>query len=200
MSERVFGLSVNEVMAYAAVANVLLVLVLAGVNIYYAWHSKRQADATQAQVDASQRQAEIAEQSLSLLRKQMAVQRTADLATVSLQIKVATHTIDDWLKRIGGEGFPQLPEEIRILPADFSVAIQRANTIDQIVAENMGAASLYAGKAEANLETLRTQNPAQAETWKEMRAAANNNLNIARYKLNVARARWETEAGVTEKS
>jgi len=200
MGERVFGLSVNEVMAYAAVANVLLVVVLAGVNIYYAWHSKRQADATREQVEASNRQAEIAEQSLSLLRKQMDVQRTADLATVSLQIKVATHTIDDWLKRIGGEGFPQLPEEIRILPADFSLAIQRANTIDQIVAENMGAASLYAGKAEANLETLRTQIPAQAETWKEMRAAANNNLNIARYKLNVARTRWETEAGVPEKS
>ena len=36
MAEQVFGLGVNQVMAYAAVANVLLVVVLAGINIYYA--------------------------------------------------------------------------------------------------------------------------------------------------------------------
>ena len=64
MSERVFGLSVNQVMAYTAVANVLLVVILTAINIYYAWHAKRQADASRAQVDASNRQAAIAEESL----------------------------------------------------------------------------------------------------------------------------------------
>ena len=198
MGERAFGLSVNEVMAYAAVANVLLVVVLAGVNVYYAWHAKRQADAAREQVETSHQQAEIAAESLALLRKQMDVQRTADLGTVTLQLKVATHTIEDWLKRIAGDAFPQLPDEIHILSADFSAAIQRANAIDQVVAENMGGASLYAGKAEANLDILRTQGPAQA-AWKQTQEVANNNLNIARYKLNLARARWETEVG-TEKS
>jgi len=193
MGERAFGLSVNEVMAYAAVANVLLVVVLAGVNVYYAWHAKRQADAAREQVETSHQQAEIAAESLALLRKQMDVQRTADLGTVTLQLKVATHTIEDCLKRIAGDAFPQLPDEIHILSADFSAAIQRANAIDQVVAENMGGASLYAGKAEA-----RTQGPAQA-AWKQTQEVANNNLNIARYKLNLARARWETEVG-TEKS
>jgi cell division protein FtsL len=191
MAEKAFGLSVNEVMAYAAVANVLLVVVLAAVNIYYAGHSKRQADASRDQVATSHRQAEIAAETLSILRKQIDQQRAADRGTVSLQLKVAIHTIEDWLKRIGSDAYPQLPDEIRILPADFSVATQRANAIDQIVAENMGAASLYAGEAETNLNILRTCNPAQPQGWKEMQEKATKNLNIAKYKLNVARTRWE---------
>jgi len=194
MSEKAFGLSVNEIMAYAAVANVLLVLILATVNIYYAWHSKRQADASRAQVDTSNRQAEIAAETLSILRKQIDQQRTADLGTVDLQLRVAIHTIEDWLKRIGSDTYPQLPDEIRILPADFSIATQRANAMDHIVAENMGAASVYAGEAETNLNILRTRNPTELQSWKEMRDKATNNLNIARYKLNVARTRWDAMA------
>jgi hypothetical protein len=34
MSDKVFGLSVNQVMAYAAIANVMLVLVLTTINVY----------------------------------------------------------------------------------------------------------------------------------------------------------------------
>ena len=159
MSERVFGLSVNEVMAYTAVANVLLVVVLTAINIYYAWHAKRQADASRAQVEVSIRQAGIAEESLAILRKQMDQQHRADLATVTLQLKVAIHAIDDWMKRIGGESYPQLPDEISILSDDFSVAMHRANVIDEIVAENMGAAALYVVEAENNLRILRAGSP-----------------------------------------
>jgi len=191
MSEKAFGLSVNEIMAYATVANVLLVLVLVAINSYYAWHAKRQADASHAQVNTSNRQNEIAAETLSILRKQIDQQRTADLATVALQLKVAIHTIEDWLKRIGSDTFPQLPDEIRILSADFSIATQRANAIDPIVAENLGAAALYAGEAETNIRILRTGNPDQPGSWKETQDKATKNLNIARYKLNVARTRWE---------
>jgi hypothetical protein len=192
MSEKAFGLSVNEIMAYAAVANVLLVVVLTTINIYYAWHAKRQADASHAQVETSNLQKEIAAETLSILRKQIDQQRTADLATVALQLKVAIHTVEDWLKRISSDSFPQLPDEIRILSTDFSIALQRANTIDPIVAENMGGASLYAGEAETNIRILRTGNPAKPESWKEMQDKATKNLNIAKYKLNVARTRWES--------
>jgi cell division protein FtsL len=192
MSEKAFGLSVNEVMAYAAVANVLLVLVLTAINVYYAWHAKRQADASSAQVDTSNRQKEIAAETLSILRKQIDQQRTADLATVALQLKVAMHTVEDWIKRIGSSAFPQLPDEIRILSAEFSIATQRANAIDPIVGENMGGASLYAGEAETNIRILRSGNPAKPESWKEMQDKATKNLNIAKYKLNVARTRWES--------
>ena len=191
MSEKVFGLTINEVMAYAAIANVALVVILAAVNIYYAWHAKRQADATQAQVDTSTKQADIAAETLSILRKQIDQQRTSDVGTVSLQLRVAIHTIEDWIKRVGTETYPQLPEQIRILPTDFGVATQRANAIDVIVAENMGAASLYAGEAETNMNILRTCNPAQPQAWQEMQSKATKNLNIARYKLNVARTRWD---------
>jgi hypothetical protein len=49
MSDKVFGLSVNQVMADAAIANVMLVLVLTTIDVYYAWLAKRQADASSAQ-------------------------------------------------------------------------------------------------------------------------------------------------------
>jgi cell division protein FtsL len=192
MPDQVFGLSANQVMAYAAVANILLVLVLAAINIYYAWHAKRQADASREQVAASTRQAEIAAETLGILRKQVDQQRTADLAAVLLQLKVALHTIEDWIKRIASDGHLQLPDEISILPGDFSLATQRANAIDPIVAENMGAASLYIVEAETNLKILRASDANRPDVLKEIRAKAADNLNIARYKLNVARTRWET--------
>jgi len=194
MSEQAFGLSVNQIMAYAAVANVALVVVLAAVNIYYAWHSKRQADASRAQVETSNRQAEIAEETLTILRQQITQQRTTDVGVVALQLKVAIHRIEDWLKRINADTFPQLPGEIAVLPDEFSIATQRANAMDQIVAENMGSASLYAAEAETNLHVLRTCNPAQPQAWQEMRDKAKKNLDIARFKLNVARTRWESIA------
>ena len=66
MSEQVLGLTINQIMAYTAIANVVLVVVLAAVNIYYAGHAKRQADAAREQVAASNRQSEIAAETLSL--------------------------------------------------------------------------------------------------------------------------------------
>lgn len=190
MPEKAFGLTVNQVMAYAAVANAALVVVLAAVNIYYAWHSKRQADASRAQVDTSNRQAEIAAQTLSLLQKQLEQERTSDVRSVALQLRVALHTIEDWLERIGSDNFPHLPDEIKIFSADFSLATQRATGIDHIVAENMGAALLYAGEAETNLNVLRARNPSQPG-WQEIQGKAAKNLNNAKYKLNVARTRWD---------
>jgi cell division protein FtsL len=181
-------------MAYAAVANVLLVVVLAAINVYYAGHAKRQADASREQVDVFNRQAEIAADTLTLLRKQLDQQHRADIAAVTLQLKVAIHVIEDWLKRISSDKHPQLPDEIGILPADFSLATQRANSIDQIVAENMGAASLYVTEAETNLRILRTRDPGEPEGWKDTQQKATNNLHIAKYKLSVARTRWEAMA------
>ena len=191
MSEQVLGLSVNQVMAYTAIANVLMVVVLTAINVYYAGHAKRQADAAKAQVDASNRQSEIAAETLSLLRQQMDQQRRTDITSVALQLKVAIHVIEDWLKRITSDKIPQLPPEIGILPPDFSLATQRANSIDQIVAENMGAASLYVADAETNLRILRHRDPADPEGWKDNQQKAAKSLNAAKYKLSAARARWE---------
>lgn len=194
MSEQVFGLSVNQVMAYAAVANVLLVVVLVAINVYYAGHAKRQADASRDQVDVFTRQAEIAAATLSFLRKQTDQQHRTDIASVTLQLKVAIHVIEDWLKRISSDKHPQLPDEIVILPPDFSLATQRANSIDQIVAENMGAASLYVAEAETNLRLIRHRDPDQPDGWKDHQQKAAKSLNTAKYKLSVARTRWEAMA------
>ena len=192
MSEQVFGLSINQIMAYTAIANVGLVVVLAAVNIYYAGHAKRQADAAREQVAASNRQSEIAAETLSLVRKQMDQQHRTDIASVTLQLKVAIHVIEDWLKRITSDK-PQLPDAIAILPVDFGIATQRAQTIDQIAAENMGAAALYVSEAETNLKILRTVT-AGSPGAKEVQDRATKSLNTARYKLSVARTRWEAMA------
>ena len=80
MSEHVFGLTVSEVLAYAAIANVVLVLLLAGITTYYAWHAKHQADASQQEVAASKRQADIAQQTLDLLLRQTEQQRQMDVS------------------------------------------------------------------------------------------------------------------------
>jgi len=194
MSEQVFGLGVNQVMAYAAVANLLVVVVLTAINVYYAGHAKRQADAAKQQVDSSNRQAEIAGETLSLLRKQMEQQHRTDMASVALQLKVAIHVIEDWLKRITSDKHPQLPEEIAILPVDFSIATQRAQSIDQIAAENMGAAALYVAEAETNLRILRHRDPSEPDSWKENQQKAAKSLNTAKYKLSVARTRWDSLA------
>ncbi len=194
MSEQVFGLGVNQVMAYAAVANLLVVVVLTAINVYYAGHAKRQADAAKQQVDSSNRQAEIAGETLTLLRKQMEQQHRSDMASVALQLKVAIHVIEDWLKRITSDKHPQLPEEIAILPVDFSIATQRAQSIDQIAAENMGAAALYVAEAETNLRILRHRDPSEPDSWKENQQKAAKSLNTAKYKLSVARTRWDSLA------
>jgi len=190
MAEQVFGLGVNQVMAYAAVANVLLVVVLAGINVYYAVHAKRQADASREQVAVFTRQAEIAAETLSFLRKQIDQQVRTDVAAVALQLKVAIHVIEDWLKRIASDKHLQLPDEIVILPGDFNIATQRAHSIDPIGAENMGAAALYVSEAETNLKILRTL-AADSPGAKEVQEKAAKSLNAARYKLSVARTRWE---------
>ena len=115
------------------------------------------------------------------------------MAAVALQLKVAIHVIEDWLKRIASDKHPQLPDEIVILPADFNFATQRAHSIDPIAAENMGAAALYVSEAETNLEILRTVAPGSPEA-KEVQERAAKSLNTAKYKLSVARTRWEALA------
>jgi hypothetical protein len=175
------------------VANVLLVVVLAGINVYYAVHAKRQADASREQVAVFTRQAEIAAETLSFLRKQIDQQVRTDVAAVALQLKVAIHVIEDWLKRIASDKHLQLPDEIVILPGDFNIATQRAHSIDPIGAENMGAAALYVSEAETNLKILRTL-AADSPGAKEVQERAAKSLNAARYKLSVARTRWEALA------
>jgi len=126
MTEKVLGLTVNEVMAYAAVANTLLVFVLALVTMYYAWHEKRQADASREQVAASNRQAEVAQETLDFLLKQREQQRRIDVSTVSFQLEAAIHIVDDWTQRIASEAY-NLPEVMLYAPQTLAVRFQMPN-------------------------------------------------------------------------
>jgi len=71
-----------------------LVLLLAAITTYYAWHGKRQADASSQQVAASKRQADIAQQTLDLLLRQTEQQRQIDLSTVSFNLEAARSPSD----------------------------------------------------------------------------------------------------------
>lgn len=131
-SELVFGVSANQVTAYAAVAQSLLALALAIITAYYAWHAKAQARASSEQAASSSRQAATAQQTVDLLMHERQEQRRIDISTVLFQIDAAIHTIDDWRERINSEPF-DLPEIIEIRSTNFSGAIANASRIDSIV-------------------------------------------------------------------
>jgi hypothetical protein len=107
-------------MAYAAIANVVLVLLLAAITTYYAWHAKRQADASHQEVAASKRQAAIAQQTLDFLLRQSEQQRQIDLSTVSFNLEAAIHMVDQWQTRIRSDSYPQLPDVIELRPTNFA--------------------------------------------------------------------------------
>ena len=189
MNEHVFGLTVNEVLAYAAIANVVLVLLLAGITTYYAWHAKRQADASQQEVAASKRQADIAQQTLNLLLRQTEQQRQIEVSTVSFNLEAAIHMVDQWQTRMRSEAYPQLPDVIEIRPTNFSSSVVNADGFDSIVAGFMGAALLYISEAETNIRIMQRANPALPQSWLEPREKAANALGVARFKLDSARTR-----------
>jgi uncharacterized membrane protein len=189
MTEHVFGLTVNEVLAYAAIANVVLVLLLAGITTYYAWHAKRQADASQQQVAASTRQADIAQQTLNLLLRQTEQQRQIDVSTVSFNLEAAIHMVDQWQTRMRSDAYPQLPDVIEIRPTNFSSSVANADRFDSIVAGYLGAALLYIAEAETNIRVIHVANPALPQSWLQAREKAANALGVARFKLDSARTR-----------
>ena len=186
-----FGLTANEVMAYAAIANVVLVLLLAAITTYYAWHAKRQADASHQEVAASKRQADIAQQTLDLLLRQTEQQRQIDLSTVSFNLEAAIHMVDQWQTRMRSDGYPQLPDVIEIRPTNFSSSVVNADRFDSIVAGYMGAALLYIAEAEMNIRIMQGANPL-SQSWLEPREKAANALGVARFKLDSARTRLRT--------
>jgi hypothetical protein len=189
MTEQVFGLTVNEAMAYAAVANVVLVVVLVAINAYYAWQANRQAEASREQVAASNRQADAAQKTLDLLLKQNEQQRRIDMSTVRFQLEAAFVTIDEWRTRLSSDSYPQLPDVIDLRPTNFSSSIANADRIDGIVAGYMIAALSRIEEAETNIRVMRTANPALPQSWLHPRDKAAYSLNIARFKLDEARTR-----------
>jgi hypothetical protein len=192
MTEHVFGLTVNEVMAYAAIANVVLVLLLAAITTYYAWHAKREADASHQEVAASKRQADIAQQTLDLLLRQTEQQRQIDKSAVSFNLEAAIHMVDQWQTRIRSDSYRQLPDVIELRPTNFSSSIANAEKFDSIAAGYMGAAMLFISEAETNIRVMRCANPALPQSWRQPREKAANALGVARFKLDSARTRLRT--------
>ena len=201
MSQQVFGLSIGQITAYAAIANVLLALMLAIVTLYYASHAKRQADASKDQVDASNRQADAAMRTLDIMLKEKEQQARLDVFSVKFQLRAATQLIDDWQDRIDSEPL-DLPDEIQILPTSFNSTISNAERIDRMVAGYMASASHFVAKAELDTRVLRDRYhglaadgpvPANAVTQARLllREKIAGNLSTGRAKIAEASTRLE---------
>jgi hypothetical protein len=210
MSETVFGLSIGQITAYAAIANVLMASVLAGVTIYYAAHAKRQADASKEQVDASNRQADAAMRTLDLLVKEKEQQARTDVFTVRFQLRAATQMIDEWQERVRSEAM-DLPDVIEILPSSFSGTISNAERIDHLVAGYMSSALHFVAKAELDVRVLRDRFVSgqtgavpmvgrSEETRVRLKEQAGKNLAVARAKIAEANARLEAATEATTSS
>jgi light-regulated signal transduction histidine kinase (bacteriophytochrome) len=205
MSQTVLGLSIGQITAYAAIANVLLALVLAVVTLYYASHAKRQADASKEQVDASNRQADAAIRTLELLLREKEQQAKTDVFTVKFQLRAAAQMIDEWQQRIHSES-PDLPDVIEILPPNFNSTISNAERIDHLVAGYMGSALHFVTKAELDIRVLRDRDPGLSadtavihgkliESRARLKERADKNLATARAKIAEASARLEAATG-----
>lgn len=201
MPQTVFGLSVDQITAYAAIANVLMASVLAFVTLYYASHAKRQADASKDQVDASNRQADAAMKTLEIMLKEKEQQARTDVFTVKFQLRAATQMIDDWQERMGSETL-DLPDVIEILPTSFSSTISNAERIDHLVAGYMGTALHFVAKAELDIRVLRDRDPGlrgettvidgkKIESRARLHARAAKNLTTARAKIAEANTRLD---------
>ncbi|MGB6688741.1 MAG: hypothetical protein WBE76_12965 [Terracidiphilus sp.] len=201
MSQTVLGLSIGQITAYAAIANVLLALVLAVVTLYYASHAKRQADASKEQVDASNRQADAAIRTLELLLKEKEQQAKTDVFTVKFQLRAAAQMIDEWQQRIHSES-SDLPDLIEILPPNFNSTISNAERIDHLVAGYMGSALHFVTKAELDIRVLRDRDPGMSadtavvngkliESRARLQERADINLATAKAKIAEASARLE---------
>jgi hypothetical protein len=199
MSQQVFGLSIGQITAYAAIANVLLALMLAIVTLYYASHAKRQADASKDQVDASNRQADAAMRTLDIMLKEKEQQARLDVFSVKFQLRAATQLIDDWQDRINAETL-DLPDVIEILPTTFNSAISNAERIDHMVAGYMASAAHFVAKAELDIRVLRDRDPALGADSKldsavqaraRLRERIALNLSTARAKIAEAATRLE---------
>jgi hypothetical protein len=202
MTQLVFGLTVGQITAYAAIANVLLALMLAIDTLYYASHAKRQADASKEQVDASNRQADAAIRTLDILLKEKEQRARLDVFSVKFQLRAATQLIDDWQERINAETL-DLPDVIEILPASFTSTISNAERIDQMVAGYMASAAHFAAKAELDVRVLRDRDPASradsplpAETTTRTRVRLREKIaiNLATARAKIAEAGTRLEA------
>src|SRR5579863_2574600 len=199
MRETVLGLWIGQFPAYAAIANVLLAFVLAAVTLYYAAHAKRQADASKEQVDASNRQADAAMKTLDLLLKEKEQQARLDVFTVRLQLRAASKMIEEWQDRIAA-AFPELPDEIEVLPESFQGTISNAERIDHMVAGYMASAHHFVARAELDVRVMRDRdprlngapaNPQAMEAWTRLREKAGVHLSTAQAKIAEASARLE---------
>jgi hypothetical protein len=174
--------------------NAASVVVLVAITAYYAWQSKRQ-------VMAANRQAEAAQKTLDVLLKEKVEQREIDIATVGIQLQAATSMIDDWLIRVSSESY-DIPEEIDIAPANFIVSIQSAYRVDSVVAGYMYAGLQFIEKAETDIRVMQMNDPAQYQDSpaamsiclgdrKKLQERASKNLNVARFKFESAKTRFD---------
>ena len=186
-----FGLSPNQVTAWASVVSLVLVAVLVGIVFGHAWYARRQAEAGIKQAEGANRLAETVQQALSILLEQQREQREIEISRVSFQLETAIQTVDGWKDRLnpGTMEFPQLPQNpAEVRPVNFIDATRSADRIDPGAASYMQVGLHFITEAEIAINVLRASDP-DHKSWVQVRDKAVNTLSVARLKLDEARTR-----------
>jgi hypothetical protein len=192
MHEQIFfGLSPTQVTAWASVVSLVLVAVLVAIVFGYAWHARRQADASIKQGEVANQLADTVQQALSILLEQQREQREIEISRVTFQLETAIQTVDGWKDRLnpGTMEFPQLPENpAEVRPVNFIDATRSADRIDPGVASYMQVGLHFITEAEIAINLLRASD-SDHQSWMPVRDKAVNSLSTARLKLDEARTR-----------
>jgi hypothetical protein len=192
MHEQIFfGLSPTQVTAWASVVSLVLVAVLVAIVFGYAWHARRQADASIKQGEVANQLADTVQQALSIFLEQQREQREIEISRVTFQLETAIQTVDGWKDRLnpGTMEFPQLPENpAEVRPVNFIDATRSADRIDPGVASYMQVGLHFITEAEIAINLLRASD-SDHQSWMQVRDKAVNSLITARLKLDEARTR-----------
>jgi hypothetical protein len=192
MHEQVFfGLTPNQVTAWASIVSLVLLALIVPVISYYAWYSRRLEDATIKQAEVANKLAENMEKALNILLEHQREQREIEVSRVAFQLETAIQTVDGWKDRLnpGSAEFPQLPQRpVQLRPVNFIDATRSADRIDPGVASYMQVGLHFITEAEIAMNILRASDP-EYQSWIPVRDKAVNTLNLARLKLDEARTR-----------
>ena len=191
-----FEMTSSQWLVIASVVNAVTVIALVAITAWYAYSARRQANATEgiartaeAQARAAEAQARAAEQSALLLLEQIKNQNESARDLIGMSLESAKLNIANWVGKLGGGSFPELPASVEIAPSIFQAAVERAQGIDPEVAKYMLAALHHMNSARMELEIVRTTSKNHPGTWQSKVSFAIQELGVANEKVLAAQRR-----------
>lgn len=109
--------------------NAFIVLVLAAITGWYAWSAKRQAKAAEKQAESARKQAEFAERTLTFFQTQTEEQTRIAIAMLVGSVAELMGAANYWHGRLIQYGSVTKIENVRLLPSEWAVSLERAKEI-----------------------------------------------------------------------